>query len=517
MSSPALTIRNLSKTFAGNQALRGFDLDLAPGDVHALVGQNGSGKSTLIKILAGYHEPDPGGQVEVAGQPLEFGDTEASSMVGLRFVHQDLGLVPTLGALDNLALGRGYITGRLGTISWGRETRAGERLLRELGYQFDLSAPVASLSASERTGIAIVRATSGWSGEAKVLVLDEPTASLPAAEVERLFEVIRALSERGVAIIYVSHHFNEVFAICGAVTVLRDGVVTARRETAELDESQLIELTIGRSMAAFERATAVEHHAGSKSVMKIRGLRGKTLGGLDLDLRPGEIIGVAGVTGSGREEVTELIFGSVERAGEVELEGEEVPPGRPDVSVARGIVLVPANRAAKAALTDRPVRENLTVSRLAPFYRSLGLDKKAERDAVDDWLERLAVVPRDGEATFATLSGGNQQKVIVARALRLEPRVLLLDEPTQGVDVGAKAGIHETVQAAANRKAGVIVASTESEELVSLCDRIVVLSRGRLVGIFEAKALSADDLTEITLSEHSAEQESASPAAQRRM
>jgi ribose transport system ATP-binding protein len=514
----ALKIRDLSKTFAGNQALRGFDLDLDPGEVHSLVGQNGSGKSTLIKVLAGYHRPDPGGMVEVAGRRLEFGDTEAAAAIGLRFVHQDLGLVPTLGAVDNLALGRGYITGRFGTISWRREARSGERLLRDLGYDFDLSAPISTLSASERTGIAIVRATSGWSGEAKVLVLDEPTASLPAAEVERLFQVIRALSARGVAIIYVSHHFNEVFEICDAVTVLRDGVVTARRPTAELDEQQLIELTIGRSMAAFERATAVEHQAGSESVMKVRGLCGKTLRHLDLDLRPGEIVGIAGVTGSGREEVTELIFGAVPREGQVEVGGKVVPQGRPDVSIDRGIVLVPANRAEKAALSDRPVHENLTVSRLSPFYRALGLDRKAERRSVAEWLDRLAVVPRDGEAAFATLSGGNQQKVIVARALRVEPTVLLLDEPTQGVDVGAKAAIHETVQAAAERHAGVIVASTESEELVSLCDRIVVLARGRLVGIFDTQALSADDLTEITLSDKAAErQESAIPAAQRRV
>ncbi|MDX6653904.1 MAG: ribose transport system ATP-binding protein [Solirubrobacterales bacterium] len=516
MAKPILEARNLSKTFAGNKALDSVDLDLFPGEIHALVGQNGSGKSTLIKILSAYHRPDPGAEVRIAGVPLELGNPGAVAAAGLRFVHQDLGLVPTLGALDNLALGRGYVRGRTGTISWRREAKAGARMLGELGYNFDLSRPVSGLTAAERTGIAIIRAISGEAGEARVLVLDEPTASLPAAEVERLFEVIRRVSSSGVAVIYVSHHFNEVFDICDRVTVLRDGKLAARREIDEIDEDQLIELTIGRSLAAFERAAAVEHSAASGTVLSLRRLRGQIIESLDLDLSPGEIVGVAGVTGSGREEVIELIFGSTLRAGSVVLDGRELPADRPDLSVRRGMVMVPADRAAKAALADRSVRENVTLSDLSSVYGPRGLRKEAERAASAEWLQRLEVVPQDGEVPLGTLSGGNQQKVMVARALRLDPRVLLLDEPTQGVDIGAKAGIHKIIQDAAHREAGVVVASTESEELVSLCDRILVLNRGRIAGVVNGDGMAADELTHMTLRGGRASMDPISPDSQRR-
>jgi ribose transport system ATP-binding protein len=252
-SHPALSIRHLSKTFPGQRALVDVDFELRPGEVHALVGQNGSGKSTLIKILSGYHAPDPGAVVEIAGRPFELGGSDATLAAGLRFVHQDLALVPALNALDNLALGRGYVRGAAGTISWRREARAARQLLRELGFDFNLRTPVAKLDASERTGIAIARALQGWEGQAHALFLDEPTAALPAGEVRRLFEVIEMVKQRGVAVGYVSHHFNEVFEICDRVTVLRDGRVVATRPVAELDEPQLIELTVGRAIQRLDR------------------------------------------------------------------------------------------------------------------------------------------------------------------------------------------------------------------------------------------------------------------------
>ena len=251
-STALLTIDELSKTFPGQKALDSVHFELEPNEIHALVGQNGSGKSTFIKILAGYHDPDPGAEATIDGRTFRLGDPVAAFGAGLRFVHQDLGLAPTLGTLDNLALGRGYLRGRTGTISWRREAREARKLLGSLGYDFDITAPVSSLAAAERTGVAIARALEGWEEQARILVLDEPTASLPAAEVDRLFSVLRMVHREGVALIYVSHHFGEVFEISERITVLRDGAVVATEVTTDLDESQLIELTIGRALSSLE-------------------------------------------------------------------------------------------------------------------------------------------------------------------------------------------------------------------------------------------------------------------------
>ncbi len=499
-SVPALAVSGVSKTFTGTRVLNSVELEVQPGEVRSLVGQNGSGKSTLIKILAGYHDPDPGGVASVAGEPLDLGDPAAAFEAGLRFVHQDLGLVPSLSAIENLALGRGFMRDRFGSISWRRERQAGNKLLQALGYDFDFRAPVSRLTASERTGIAIARALEGWEGQAKLLVLDEPTASLPAAEVARLFEVVRTVRDRGVAIVYVSHHFNEVFEISDSITVLRDGNLVATKPCSELDESGLISLTIGRTLEEFEpaRAAAAET-TGEAPALTLDGLSGSVLQQLDLEVRSGEIVGIAGVTGSGREQVAGLIFGALDRGGEVLVDGRPVPSERPDVSMDRGMAFVPPDRATNAALSDLTLRENVTIGRLSPFYGVTGLRPGLERREAADWLERLEVVPRDGEAIFNTLSGGNQQKVVMARALRLDPRVLILDEPTQGVDVGAKASIHRIVAEAAEAGAAVVVASTESEELVSLCHRIVVLNRGVVTTEFTAAGLDPDDLTDYTL------------------
>jgi ribose transport system ATP-binding protein len=499
---PVLTISGLSKTFGGEHALNNVDFELCGGEVHALVGQNGSGKSTLIKVLAGYHQADPGASATVDGKAFDLGHAGASFAAGLRFVHQDLGLVPALGAVDNLALGRGYRRGKTGTISWRRELAAGGEQLRSLGYDFDLNAPVGQLLASERTGIAIARALDTSSGDARVLVLDEPTASMPAAEVRRLFRVIRAVRDSGVGVIYVSHRFGEVFEIADRVTVLRDGVRVGTFAVGELDESELIRLTIGRTLAGNDVTNSDARQVRPDPILQVSGLVGRNIEQVSLDVHAGEIVGIAGVTGSGREEIAELMF--ADRAqGEVSVAGQLVPAGRPDLSIRRGMALLPADRLSKAALRDMTLRDNLTISRLNPFYGVRGLSRQAERQETAAWLDRLGVVPPDPEAILLTLSGGNQQKVMLGRALRLSPRVLVLDEPTQGVDVGAKAAIYDIVKDAARAGTAVLVVSTESEELVGLCDRIIVISQGAVRGVFAASELTADALTELTMREDS--------------
>lgn len=494
----ALRIENLSKTFPGQRALDGVDFDLVPGEVHALVGQNGSGKSTLIKILAGFHEPDPGCRVEVGGEPLELTGPEASLEAGIRFVHQDLALVPTLDTLDNLALGRGYQVGAAGTISWRKEAKAARELLGDLGYKFNLRTPVSRLAASQRTGIAIARALQGWEGGAHVLFLDEPTAALPAGDAHRLFEVVEMVKQRGVAVVYVSHHFSEVFALCDRVTILRDGRKVATRRVPELDEAALIELTVGRAIQRLDRR---EHELPVRDdvVVSVRGLGGRVLQGIDFDIHRGEIVGFAGVTGSGREEVAELLFGGLPREGEVSIDGEAVAANRPAASVARGMSLVPANRLANGILADMTLRENMTIGALGRYLGPAGLRRRDERRDVQEWLGKLEVQPPRSEARIARLSGGNQQKVVLARALKRTPQLLLLDEPTQGVDVGAKASIHKIVDEVAESGACVLVASTESEELIRLCHRVVVLAEGRIRKVLDAARTTPDELTEIVL------------------
>ena len=495
---PVLTVTNLSKSFGGTRALRHVDFEVRAGEIHALVGQNGSGKSTLIKILAGYHAPDNGATATVDGRELELGHAAAATHSGLRFVHQDLGLVPALGALDNLALGRGYTKRRGGTINWSHEAELGRRALAELGYDINLKVPVDRLKASERTGIAIARALEGGAG-AKVLLLDEPTASLPAAEADRLFDVVRSVAASGVGVVYVSHRFAEVLTLSDRVTVLRDGVRVATERTADLDETRLVELTVGRSI---ERSAHDHNEPVAPSgapLLVAENLSGEVVTGLNLKVQPGEVLGIAGVTGSGREEVAGMLFGAVPRRGTITLDGAELPSSRPVESLRRGMAFVPADRLSKAAFLDMALRVNLTISKLEPVYGPFGVRKGVERRQAQDWLDKLDVVPKAPEARLMSLSGGNQQKVVLARVLRLEPRVLVLDEPTQGVDVGAKAAIHEIVRGAAREGTAVIVASTESEELVEICDRIVVLVGGARIADHPVSTLSADQLTELTM------------------
>jgi ribose transport system ATP-binding protein len=497
---PALSVRGLSKTFVGQRALTDVDLDVAPGEIRALVGENGCGKSTLIKILAGFHEPDPGAVVTVAGEPLALGRPGAGEAAGLRFVHQDLGLVAGLDSVDNLALGQGYRARRAGLIDWAGERRAAREALRRLGYEVDVRTPVGRLTISERTAVAVARALArrdGAPGAARMLVLDEPTANLPAAEAARLFALVRTVRDSGVPVLFVSHHFDEVFALADSVTVLRDGRVVGTRPVAGLTEPELVELVIGRPLELHEDLGL--RSARDRTVLTARGLRGAVVDGVDLDVHAGEVLGVAGITGSGREELAAMLFGGVARSGTVSVEGREVPPQRPDRAIAAGMGLVPAERHANAAFLAASLRENVTMVDVRRNVVAGLLRHRRERSDVVSWLERLQVRPARSETAMAALSGGNQQKVVLARWLRQEPRLLVLDDPTQGVDVGAKAEIHGLIDAAAAGGTAVLVLSSDHEELARLCHRVLVLRSGVVTDELHPPALTAERLTASTI------------------
>ena len=473
-------VTGLHKSFGSTEALIDVDFELRAGEVHALVGQNGSGKSTLVKVLAGVHDADSG-HISVDGVAFEARDADDVRQRGLRFVHQDLGLVDSLDVVENLALGNGYDLVFPRRISWRHERRTARAALENLGYDLDVRAPVGSLSASERTGVAICRALEGWQSSARVLVLDEPTASLPEAEVARLFEVVRTVRDRGVGVIYVSHHLHEVLAIADRVTVLRDGRRVGTYAAADLDHDRMIELIVGSSQVGdTERSTGGSHSEGGVPLLEVVGLGGTVLRDVDLRVHAGEVVGVAGITGSGREDLAPALFGAQPREGRVVVQGNQVPAGRPDLAMAAGVGLVPADRKAVGLIASMVVRENVSLADLRPYlWRNL-LSHRRERADVDVWLEALDVRPRDQTLGAMRLSGGNQQKVLLARWLRVGPRVLVLDEPTQGVDVGAKSEIHQRITAAAAEGTAVLICSTDTAELVRLCDRVLVLQRGRI-------------------------------------
>lgn len=475
-----LRIEHLSKTFPGQVALNDVSLEVAAGEVHALVGQNGSGKSTLIKVLCGYHQPDPNGAVAaVNGEPLVLGDGQAAVAAGIRFVHQDLGLVGSLSAVENIALTAGYQTAAGRRIRWRDEVRRAREALAGIGLEdVDVKAPVDSLPPSQRTGVAIARALVGWEQGAHLLVLDEPTATLPGDDVERLFAVIHRLKARGVSILYVSHHLDEVFELADRVTVLRDGKRIATVPVDELDYPGLISMIVGHHV---ELGSASTHGASGPPLLAVRGLHGDTVRGIDFDVSPGEIVGVAGITGSGREHVLGLVVGQIpSNDGVVLLDGELIENYNPRQAIDSGIAFVPAERAIRGVIQTMNVRENSSVSDLGRHFRGGRLRHRAERAEMRDWVERLSIKTAGTEAMIGALSGGNQQKVVFSKALRLSPKLLALDEPTQGIDVGAKDQIHRLIDEAAASGMATLVASTDTEELVRLCHRVLVMVDGRI-------------------------------------
>jgi ABC-type sugar transport system ATPase subunit len=478
--APLLRVREISKTFTGTKALDGISFDLYGGEVLAVVGQNGSGKSTLVKVLAGVHQADPGGQIEVsaAGGRLA---RRGARREHLHFIHQDLGLIEQLNTTENLDLTR-----QLGARDLLPGRRRGEHdraatLVRRTGATIDVRLPIACLSPAERTIVALARAMDGWQRPDGVLVLDEPTASFHSSESERLFEAIRRVARAGAGVLFISHRLDEIRAIADRVMVLRDGRSVLEVPVHDADDATLVRAIVGSELGGPRQRDASTFGDVRLKVVDLAGLQ---LAGLSLSVRAGEILGVSGVLGSGREELGPLLFGAARRtAGIVEVDGTPLRAGHVGDAIEAGVGFVPANRARQGAMLTMNVRENLTLARLRSVQRRLGwIPRRAERAEAQRWARAVDLRPADPERPLAQLSGGNQQKVVLARWLRTSPRVLVLDEPTGGVDVGAKTAIYELVRRAARQGAAIVVSSSDSKELAELCDRVLALDRGRLLG-----------------------------------
>jgi ABC-type sugar transport system ATPase subunit len=493
-----LEIQNLSKSFPGLRALDRVSMSVDAGEIVALVGQNGSGKSTLVKVLSGLYEPDPGAEIRVqrAGGQVVSGD---AAHAALHFIHQDLGLVSQLSTIENLDLG--LPLGRRGLLPAlvGEEARRARALIAEFGGDVDVHAPVGTLAAAERTIVAIARALSGWTDPHNLLVLDEPTAALEDAEVQQLFKAVRGVAERGAGVIFISHHLDEVMDLADRVVVLRDGRIVTDVARGAYDRDRLVHLITGRELETLEARPAVRD---ASEVVTVEGLVGGRIRGLDLSIGTGEILGVTGLLGSGRDDLAGLLFGAIPRtAGRVLVAGKAVPPSSPSSAIARAVAFVPGDRRDKAAVMTMTARENLTLPGMQSVRGAFGrLSTRLERAEARRWAATVRLHPRDPDRPLRQFSGGNQQKVVLAKWLRTRPRVLLLDEPTQGVDVGAKAAIYELIAHAAEDGAAVLVSSSDVKELALLCHRVLVLRGGRVWTQIDRPALTEERLGRETLS-----------------
>lgn len=473
---PLLEFREITKRFPGIVALDRVSVTVAAGSCHGLVGENGAGKSTLGKILAGVHQPD-GGEVRIGGQPVRLATPWQALQAGVGMVHQELAFCENLTVAENLCLD--HLPARAGWLA-RRDLQARAReLLAPIAPDLDVNLRLGGLPVSQQQLVQIAAAIGRG---ARIIIFDEPTSSLSEVEARRLHDLLRDLKAQGVTCLYISHRLPEVFALCDTVTVLRDGQVVATRPTAELDEAAMVSLMIGRDLAEY-----FPHHlqaAAGEELLRVEDLSSpRKFAGISLSLRAGEVVGIAGLVGAGRTELAQALFGlDPEVTGRVWAGGQPLALKSPRLALARGLGLLPEDRKRHGLVLTMNARENLTLPLLGRLSRAGWVRARAEAALVRETFQRLRVRASSPEAPAAALSGGNQQKLVLARWLAAQCRVLLLDEPTRGVDVGAKAEIHGLIDELARSGAAVLLISSELPEVLNLSTRLLVMREGRLVG-----------------------------------
>ena len=491
--APILEVREATKRFPGVVALDGVSFELRPGEVHALVGENGAGKSTLIKVITGVYPPD-GGRVLFDGEEVSFASPHEAQEAGISTIYQEINLIPLRSVARNVFLGREART-RLGLTDTKRMDREAAELLERYGVETDVSVPVRSLGLGVQQMVAIAKAVSL---EARVVIMDEPTSSLEAHEVETLFGVIRQLREDGVGVIYVSHRLEELYEICERVTVLRDGKVVHTGDLAGLPRLELIATMLGREVPEVEQraSSAAQGTATGERVLEAHGLSSHHAPrDVSLDVHSGEVLGLAGLLGSGRTETAKTIFGAQRLdSGTVKVDGQDVDTGSPATAIKSGLAFLPEDRKAEGIIPDLSIRENIVAAALPRLSRGGFVSKKDQDELVERFMTRLDIKASSPDQPVGELSGGNQQKVMLARWLCLEPKVLILDEPTQGIDVGAKAEVQQLIAELAEGGLGVIMIDSEPEEIIEGSDRVIVLRDGAVAG-----SLSGGELTEQNL------------------
>ena len=488
--APFVSVRSVSKSYRGAHALRGVSLSVFPGQVHGLVGANGAGKSTLIRILAGLTQPD-GGDILVDGKRVVADSPHVASKLGMSFIHQELAFVPSMTVLENIMLGIPKKT-RFRVVDWAAIAKDVAPIAARVGVSAPLDANAKGLSTAENWLVNIARALVL---KAKLIVMDEPTAALSAAEAERLFSIIRDLRRSGVAVLYVSHRLDEILELCQRVTVFRDGRSVAELAGSDLTRRAMVEAIVGGVVDAPAKRTNAR--VSGEPALSVRTLvRAPKVKGVSFELRKGEVLGLGGLVGAGRTELARLLFGADRpQAGSMTLAGKPYAPRSPADAVKLGVGLVPEERRVDGLILSKSLAFNLGLANLRSivFHRAAPFVSSSRRRALAARAIRdLAIKTPSAETPVGRLSGGNQQKLVIARWLASKPKVLILDEPTRGVDVGARAEIHRLIRDLAAEGMAVLVISSEPEELPDLCDRALVMAEGRIVGELAGEALTRE-------------------------
>jgi rhamnose transport system ATP-binding protein len=488
--TPAIfRLEGVEKHFGGVVAVKGVDFDLRRGEVHALVGENGAGKSTLMKIVDGLYTPNEG-RLEVGGKTAEFSSPRDAEESGIAMIPQELDLFLELSVAENLFVGRRLPRTRWGGLGWTAMREAAREKFESLGVDFDVTIPVKHLSAANRQIVAIARALLR---EARAVVMDEPTASLADRETRRLFGIISDLTESGVGVVYISHRLEEIFEISDRITVMRDGEHIVTSPASELDAEELVRLMVGRPLN--ELFTRSGTDAGEVA-LEVRSLtRAGEFAEVDLKVRAGEVVGLAGLVGAGRTELAQAIFGiRPAKEGEIRVNGEVVRIDSPQAAMERGIFYVPEERQSQGLILPFLIQANISLSILDRLSRYGLVESRAERETAERFTEALSIRGARISEPVSRLSGGNQQKVVLAKSLAREPSILILDEPTRGVDVGAKSEIYSLIDDLAKEGKAILLISSELEEVLSMSDRVVVVREGRITGEFDRKEATQESV-----------------------
>lgn len=489
MGKTVLEMTGIKKSFSGIYALSGIDFSLELGEVHALLGENGAGKSTLIKVLGGIYQPDDG-KIKINGTEVKINNVLEARKNGIGIIHQEIVLVPYLTVAQNLFLGREIV--KNGVVDRKETNRRAEEMISSLGVNISAEAVVESLTIAQQQMVEIVKAVS-FNG--KIIVMDEPTSSLSQEEVEQLFKIIARLKEKQVSIIYISHRMEELFRISDRVTVIRDGAYVGTRRTAETNPGELVAMMVGRDLESFYTRD-FQDLSKQEIALEVKNLTSEgTFENVSFQVHKGEILGFAGLVGAGRSEIMESIFGvRPYQSGDVYLNGRKITFKNPAQAIKAGIAMVPEDRKKQGLVLGNSVSFNLTLASLRYYMNGIAISEKKKKTVIDTYFEKLRIKAASPKIEVGSLSGGNQQKVVLGKWLATKPDVLILDEPTRGVDVNAKFEIYTTINALAKEGIAIIMVSSELPEIINMCDNVCVVREGRLVGKLPKEGLSQEEI-----------------------
>jgi len=484
-----LEMKGITKSFSGNTVLRDVRFDLVPGEIHALMGENGAGKSTLMKVLTGIH-PKDAGTIYWKGEEVAFKSPQEAEAKGIAVIHQELNILPYLSIAENLFLGKEHTIGKTGILKTKKMESEAKSRLAALGLNIDPAAEAATLSVGQQQIVEIARALSS---NAEVIIMDEPTAALTDREIDQLFKTVRSLKEQGVAFIYISHRMEEIFALCDRITVLRDGEWVGVKNIAETSFEEIVQMMVGRALG--DRFPTRNVQLG-ETVLEVTGLaRAPYFENISFDVKKGEIVAVAGLMGAGRTEIVQSLFGYRKpSAGEVKIDGKAVKIRTPHDAIQHGLAYVTEDRKSEGLILDFSVEQNISLSNF-PTLSSNGLmSSKKERDLFDRMKERLGIRTSSPELPVKSLSGGNQQKVVLSKWLGTNPSILILDEPTRGVDVGAKKEIYSIMNELAEKGVAIVMISSELPEVLGMADRVLVMHEGKLTANLANQQLTQEQV-----------------------